>query len=121
VRWFARTSTKRELLELVWPDTFVEEGILPVHISSLRKALDDGSDTSVIETVARSGYRFRGEVKAPPVSAAQEVFLKGMHSLSRMTRALMDRGRGYSSRTSSTQRRLHLIHPGRQQPNPDRR
>src|SRR5436189_11132 len=56
-----RLITKRELLELVWPDAFVEEGILSVHISALRKALDDGDGTGSIETVARSGYRFRSD------------------------------------------------------------
>jgi DNA-binding winged helix-turn-helix (wHTH) protein len=51
--------TKRELLDAVWPDAFVEEGILAVHVSGLRKAL--GEDT--IETVARAGYRFRAAVR----------------------------------------------------------
>ena len=37
----------------------MEEGILTVHVSALRKALNDTSRTPVfIETVARSGYRF---------------------------------------------------------------
>jgi tetratricopeptide (TPR) repeat protein len=43
----------------VWPDTCVEEGILTVHISALRKAFGDGKRSSgYIETVSRSGYRF---------------------------------------------------------------
>ena len=51
--------TKEALLAAVWPDAFVEEGILAVHISSLRKALGDAHRSSAyIETVARSGYRF---------------------------------------------------------------
>jgi DNA-binding winged helix-turn-helix (wHTH) protein/Tfp pilus assembly protein PilF len=51
--------TKRELLDAVWPDAFVEEGILAVHVSGLRKALgEDG-----IETVPRAGYRFRAAVR----------------------------------------------------------
>ena len=41
VRKAGRLVTKRELLELVWPESFVEEGILAVHISGLRKALGD--------------------------------------------------------------------------------
>ncbi|HJR57859.1 MAG TPA: winged helix-turn-helix domain-containing protein [Vicinamibacterales bacterium] len=53
--------TKRELLELVWPDAHVEEGILAVHVSSLRKALGDRGG-GWIETVSRAGYRFRGPV-----------------------------------------------------------
>ena len=54
-----RLVTKDELLSHVWPDTTVEEGILTVHISALRKAFrDDKRSTGYIETVSRSGYRF---------------------------------------------------------------
>jgi DNA-binding winged helix-turn-helix (wHTH) protein/TolB-like protein len=48
-----------EILEKVWPGTFVEEGNLNHAISALRKAL--GSDA--IQTVPRRGYRFTGEVR----------------------------------------------------------
>ena len=59
VRKPGQLVTKRELLDAVWPDAFVEEGILTVHVSALRKALDDNGDQPrVIETVRRSGYRF---------------------------------------------------------------
>src|SRR6188508_2323003 len=51
--------SKDELLARVWPESFVEEGILTVHVSALRKALgDDTRPPTYIETVARSGYRF---------------------------------------------------------------
>ena len=51
--------TKDELLSQVWPDAIVEEGILTVHISALRKALgDDRRSSGYIETVSKSGYRF---------------------------------------------------------------
>jgi DNA-binding winged helix-turn-helix (wHTH) protein/lipopolysaccharide biosynthesis regulator YciM len=65
VRNAGNLVTKRQLLEQVWPESFVEEGILAVHVSSLRKILghDDGS-RRYIETVARSGYRFIGTVTA---------------------------------------------------------
>ena len=49
--------TKRELLELVWPASFVEEGILAVYISALRRALGQ-TGRQCIETVPRAGYRF---------------------------------------------------------------
>jgi len=59
VRSAGRLATKRELLDLVWPETFVEEGILAVHISTLRKTLgDDEGERRYIETVSRTGYRF---------------------------------------------------------------
>src|SRR5215467_16127989 len=59
VRREGRLITKDELLSRVWPEAFVEEGILTVHISALRKALgDDKQVHGYIETVSRSGYRF---------------------------------------------------------------
>jgi DNA-binding winged helix-turn-helix (wHTH) protein len=58
VRERGRLVTKDELLRRVWPESFVEEGILTVHISALRKALAPGDRDAFIETVARSGYRF---------------------------------------------------------------
>jgi DNA-binding winged helix-turn-helix (wHTH) protein len=63
VRHEGRVMTKDELLSRVWPEAFVEEGILTVHISALRKALGDEKGTqSYIETVARVGYRFVARV-----------------------------------------------------------
>lgn len=50
---------KRELIESVWPDTFIEENNLTQYVSALRKALgDDRHEQQYIETVARRGYRF---------------------------------------------------------------
>ena len=64
VRSAGRLVTKRELLDLVWPETSVEEGILSVHISALRKALgDDEGERRYIETVSRTGYRFVAPVR----------------------------------------------------------
>jgi DNA-binding winged helix-turn-helix (wHTH) protein len=54
---------KDELLKHVWPDTFVEEGVLAVNVAAIRKALSDGEGQSYIETVPRRGYRFVGEVR----------------------------------------------------------
>ena len=48
----------------MWPDTFVEEGVLAVNVAAIRKALNDGEEgQSYIETVPRRGYRFIGEVQ----------------------------------------------------------
>lgn len=61
VRSAGSLVTKRQLLDAVWAGSFVEEGILAVHISALRRALGAGC----IETVARSGYRFHAAVTRP--------------------------------------------------------
>jgi DNA-binding winged helix-turn-helix (wHTH) protein/TolB-like protein/Tfp pilus assembly protein PilF len=46
---------KEALLEAVWPNAFIEEGVLTVHVAMLRKVFgDDG----YIETVPKVGYRF---------------------------------------------------------------
>src|SRR5208283_2729800 len=61
-----RVVTKEELLQAVWPDSFVEEGNLAQHISWLRKALGDRA--SYIATVPGRGYQFTAKVQAesPP-------------------------------------------------------
>ena len=61
VRRAGTLVTKRELLDLVWGDVVVEEGVLAVYISALRKVLV-GAD-QYIETVSRSGYRFKAVVE----------------------------------------------------------
>jgi eukaryotic-like serine/threonine-protein kinase len=60
-----RIVGKGELLDTIWPDTFVEEVNLTVHISALRKALgEDHADPVYIETIPRRGYRFVSRVTA---------------------------------------------------------
>ncbi len=59
VRNPGRVVSKDDLLNIVWPDTVVEEGNLAVHIFALRKALRTGATTAeYIETVPKRGYRF---------------------------------------------------------------
>ena len=65
VRNSGHVVEKDALLKEVWPDTFVEEGVLAVNVAAIRKALSDGEQgRSYIETVPRRGYRFVGEVHA---------------------------------------------------------
>src|ERR1041385_3043350 len=52
--------TKKELMEQVWPDSFVEENNLAQNISILRKALGE----SYIQTVPKRGYRFVADVRS---------------------------------------------------------
>ena len=54
---------KDELIKLLWPDTFVQEINLTVHISRLRKALGENPvDHKYIVTVPRRGYRFVADI-----------------------------------------------------------
>jgi eukaryotic-like serine/threonine-protein kinase len=55
---------KQELLERVWPDTFVEEANVTRHVSLLRKTLGEWADTAeLIETLPKRGYRFIAPVR----------------------------------------------------------
>ena len=54
-----RLVTQDELLEAVWPDTYVNHEILRKYILDIRKILGDRPDKPVfIETVTKRGYRF---------------------------------------------------------------
>jgi len=87
VRRAGHLVSKRDLLDAVWPDAFVEEGILAVHVSALRKALgDDRESARYIQTVAKTGYRFVAkpteiENDAPARPAAQPATSAEVHEL----------------------------------------
>jgi TolB-like protein/DNA-binding winged helix-turn-helix (wHTH) protein/Flp pilus assembly protein TadD len=53
-----RTVTKDELMEAIWPGSFVEESNLTQTIFMVRKALDETADRRYILTVQGEGYRF---------------------------------------------------------------
>jgi len=58
--------TKSELMQRVWPNIFVEEGTLRVHIAALRKTLEDGrSGARYVENVTGQGYRFVAPITRP--------------------------------------------------------
>src|SRR5262245_25165539 len=60
-----RLVTKKEVLDAVWPETFVGEGVLKVAIRQIREALqDDPTSPRFIETAHRRGYRFIGQIAA---------------------------------------------------------
>jgi TolB-like protein/DNA-binding winged helix-turn-helix (wHTH) protein/Flp pilus assembly protein TadD len=64
-------ATKEELLERVWPGTFVEESTLTRSVSVLRKALGDTPEGhSYILTVPKRGYRFVAAVREETADAA---------------------------------------------------
>jgi predicted ATPase/DNA-binding winged helix-turn-helix (wHTH) protein len=60
-----RVVTKNELLDLVWPDTVVEENNLQAQVSQLRKLLGP----QAISTIPGRGYRFTATVDDGPSSA----------------------------------------------------
>lgn len=61
--------SKEEILEQVWPGTFVEEATLTQNVYTLRKALSEaGAERSYIETIPRRGYRFVAPVRPAEVA-----------------------------------------------------
>jgi DNA-binding winged helix-turn-helix (wHTH) protein len=99
VREHGRLVTKDELLARVWPESFVEEGILTVHVSALRRALgDDIQVHGYIETVSRSGYRFIAPVTHDPVESGRAI----MHAISRPIELYELVGRGRSHLLSAS-------------------
>src|SRR5687767_11323783 len=69
-----RVVDKGELMQLLWPDSFVEEANLTQHIFMLRKTLgEDASGAHYIETVPRRGYRFAADVREVMADGRQAV------------------------------------------------
>ncbi|MDQ3918821.1 MAG: winged helix-turn-helix domain-containing protein [Acidobacteriota bacterium] len=59
-----RIVDKDELIERLWPDSFVEESSLAQNIFQVRKALEGGAPgRRYVETIPKRGYRFAAEVR----------------------------------------------------------
>lgn len=57
---------KDRLMEMLWPDSEVEEANLSLHISAVRKALGESPhDRKYIVTVPGKGYKFAADIKGP--------------------------------------------------------
>jgi len=62
--------SKEELLETVWPNTFVTDDGLKRSISELRRVFeDDPQESRIIQTIPKRGYRLR--VPIEPLNGAQ--------------------------------------------------
>ena len=58
---------KEELIEAVWPETYVTDTLLKGCVTEIRKALgDDPAAPRFIETAHRRGYRFIAPISPPP-------------------------------------------------------
>jgi DNA-binding winged helix-turn-helix (wHTH) protein/tetratricopeptide (TPR) repeat protein len=65
-----RLVNKHQVLDAVWPGTFVGDAVLKDNIRQLREALDDDAGApTYIETAHRRGYRFIGKLSAPSAFA----------------------------------------------------
>jgi DNA-binding winged helix-turn-helix (wHTH) protein/predicted ATPase len=67
----ARLVPRAELVQAVWPDTHVGDGVLRGYVRELRTLLgDDPAAPRFIETIARRGYRFVAPVRGGAARAA---------------------------------------------------
>lgn len=95
-----RVVTKQQLIDAVWPDSFVEEGNLTQNIFLLRRELGlSASGEDYIQTLPKRGYRFAaavqvssgedatgGELNPAPVSDATGPVSDGTAPVSNVTR-----------------------------------
>ena len=107
----AARVTKDELLSKVWPETCVEEGILTVHVSALRKAFgDDTRSSGYIETPADSTGRHRAAARGASWGsrrARRGIRTPGPGARSARSRARVPRRRsavGHPARRSTVRR-----------------
>jgi len=64
-----RLVTQEELLQAVWPETYVQPEILRKYILELRKVLgDDPKSPRYIETLPKRGYRFLAVLEESPLT-----------------------------------------------------
>src|SRR6202451_254910 len=74
-----RLVTQEDLLEAVWPNTFVQPEVLKRHIFLLREVLGDNAKNPLfIETLPRRGYQFIAGVR--DTAAAEPAADTSMHT-----------------------------------------
>src|SRR5215467_14495058 len=81
-----RLVTKEDLLNGVWPETFVGEAVLKDAIRQIREALRDNPKTPrFIETAHRRGYRFIGEIAGGEQTPANDRDIRNNKAVSGST------------------------------------
>ena len=111
--------TKEQLLNAVWPETFVTDAVLKVTIRQLRSALDDDPDAPrFIQTAHRRGYRFIANVarvtdSPPQAQTASESKDNSISPLRDGSRSLQVVGRDHA--LSLLRSYLEKMHRGQRQ------
>ena len=86
--------SKEELMQIVWPNQFLEENNLAQNIHAIRRALGEGSGKAkYVETIPKRGYRFVAQIKASTLAERQmEVGADEVSSLSFADAAISRKG-----------------------------
>jgi DNA-binding winged helix-turn-helix (wHTH) protein len=103
-----RLVIQDEMLEALWPDTYVQPEVLKSHIRDIRAALeDDPKSPRFIETLPRRGYRFI----APVTDDARKADLQGDLPSSKLVgrKAELDRLRESFHRAFHGERQLVFV------------
>jgi DNA-binding winged helix-turn-helix (wHTH) protein len=67
-------ATQEEILDAIWPNTFVQPEVLKRHIADLREVLgDDPKNPSFIETRPWRGYQFIATVRTTAISPVADI------------------------------------------------
>ncbi len=103
-----RLVTQSELLEAVWPDTFVQPEVLKSQILDIRHALgDDPKNPRFIETLPKRGYQFIALVGEAPAPADLSLELPGSTIVGRNTQ--LSQLHNYLQRSLGSQRQVVFV------------
>src|SRR5262249_27161622 len=82
--------THEQILEAVWPETYVNQEVVKKHVLGIRKVLGDRHDQPIfIETVPRRGYQFVAEVIEEGTAAALALPEDAQHKMVGRSAALI--------------------------------
>lgn len=110
--------SKEDLIARVWPNVFVQEGNLKVHVATLRQALGDGQDGNrYVVNVPGRGYRFVAAISdrsAPGQISPQTIAATASQNLPMSLTRLFGRADMVSAIASqiSQRRFVSIVGPG---------
>jgi len=77
-----RLVTQDEILEALWPETYVNPEVIKKYVLEIRKALGDRHDKpEFIETFPRRGYQFVATVSEVSPGTLSDVSLNGTRKM----------------------------------------
>jgi len=104
-----RLVTQDEILEALWPETYVNPEVIKKHILEIRKALGDRHDKpEFIETFPRRGYQFVAMVGEVGAGALSEASVNGTRKMVGREAAMAQLD-GYLNRALKAQRQIIFI------------
>jgi DNA-binding winged helix-turn-helix (wHTH) protein len=99
---------KTEILERLWPGTFVSDASLHNVVTEVRAALGDGPQAGrYIRTVPRFGYAFHAEARPAPAQASTRIAPSGPRLVSRRREWLLSEGSNLVGRDRECAVRIH--------------